>query len=134
MKREVFQMRLSIVFIIIIAGLLLPVTVRADESEPVFAAVWSQKEGNNLGGGLYIDQSWDSLVQHWKELGSNQYLADVEAYRHNGQLRFAGMWRVGSGNGALYLMGWEDFEKKWNELKEKQELLDIEIFHTENGW
>lgn len=125
-------MKLSLAIIILIVVVLSSMTVVA-QSDPIFAGVWSQKEGNGVGG-MFIDQSWDDLVSHWKAMGSNQYLADVEVYRRDGQLRYAGMWRVGSGNGALYLMGWEDFGKKWDELKESQELLDVEIFHTDTGW
>ncbi len=126
-------MRLSFVIVLVIAAWF-PIVAQAQGPEPVFAAVWSQKEGNSLGGGLYIDQTWEGLISHWKELGANQYLADVEVYRHKGQLRFAGVWRVGSGNGALFAMPWEDFGKKWNELKDRQELIDIEIFNTDGGW
>jgi len=118
---------------ILIAGLLLSTAVVAAEPEPVFAGVWSQKEGDGAGG-MFVGQDWDNLVSRWKELGTNQYLADVEAYRHNGQWRYTGLWRRGPGNGALYLLGWSDFEKKWKELKETQDLLDVEIFHTDNGW
>ena len=127
-------MKLSIAIIILIAGMGTPIAVRAAGAEPIFAAVWSEKEGNTLGGGLFIDQTWESLVARWKQLGSNQYLADVEAYRHKGQLRYAAAWRVGPGNGALFLLGWDDFARKWNELKEVQELIDIEIFPTDSGW
>ena len=63
------------------------------QSDPIFAGVWSQKEGGGIGG-LFIDQSWDELVSKWKQLGSNQYLADVEVYRHNGKFRYAAVWRV----------------------------------------
>lgn len=118
---------------ILIAGLLLSITVCAAESEPIFAGVWSQKEAHGVGG-MFIGQNWDHLVSRWKELGANQYLADVEVYRHNGQWRYTGLWRIGPGNGALYLLGWDEFEKKWKELKETQDLLDVEIFHTDSGW
>src|ERR1044071_1708223 len=125
-------MRKSRAIIIIIAGLLVSITARAAE-EPIFAGIWSQKEATGVGG-MFIGQSWDSLVSRWKELGSNQYLADVEVYRHNKQWRFTGLWRRGPGNGALYLLEWGEFEKKWNELKETQDLIDVEIFNTDSGW
>ena len=127
-------MKLSLAILLLIASLLLPIAARAADADPIFAAVWSEKEGKSLGGGLFIDQTWENLVANWKKLGSNQYLADVEVYRDNGQLRFAGMWRVGPGNGALFLTDWDDFSKKWNELKEDQELIDIEIFPADGGW
>ena len=123
-------MRLSKPIAILITVMLLSITVRAYGSDPVFAGVWSEKDPGT--GGMFVDQTWDQLVSHWKELGTNQYLADVEVYRHNGQIRYAAVWRVGPGNGALYSMGWEDFVKKWKELGGKQDLIDIEVINT-NG-
>lgn len=96
-------MKISLAIIVTLIALWAPIAVHADGADPVFAAVWSQKEGNSLGGGLFIDQSWESLVSHWKELGANQYLADVEVYRQDGRWRYAGLWRVGQGNGALFI-------------------------------
>src|SRR5688572_13920399 len=107
-------MRVSRVITILIVGLLVSITAHAAGSDPIFAGVWSEKE--SVAGGMFIDQSWEQLVSNWKALGSNQYLADVEAYRHKGQLRYASAWRVGPGNGALFASGWEDFAKKWKEL------------------
>ena len=127
-------MKVSLTIIILLIALAAPMATHADGADPVFAAAWSEKEGSSLGGGLFINQSWESLVSHWKELGTNQYLADVEVYRQDGQWRYAGLWRVGPGNGALFILGWEEFAKKWNELKATQELIDIEIFHTDAGW
>ncbi len=123
-------MRLSKPIAILIAVMLLSIPVCAAGSDPIFAGVWSEKE--SVAGGLFIDQTWEQLVSNWKALGSNQYLADVEAYRHKGQLRFASSWRVGPGNGALFAMGWEDFAKKWKELGAAQDLIDIEVINT-NG-
>ena len=110
-------MRVSRAITILIAGLLVSITAQAADTEPIFAGVWSHKEAGGTGA-LFFDLTWDNLVLRWKELGSNQYLANVEVYRHNGQWRYAGVWRVGPGNGALYLSEWVDFQKKWNELKD----------------
>ena len=126
-------MRISRAITILIAGLLLSITARAADADPVFAGVWAEKEATGVGG-MFIGQDWDNLVSRWKELGSNQYLADVEVYSQNGQWRFTGLWRIGQGNGALYLLEWADFQKKWNELKETQDLIDVEIFHANSGW
>ncbi len=126
-------MNISRVVIILIAALLVSITAiaaHAAGTDPIFAGVWSEKEPG--AGGMFINQSWDNLVSRWKELGSNQYLADVEAYRHDGQWRYAGLWRVGPGNGALFALGWEDFVRKWKELGGKQDLIDIEVINT-NG-
>ena len=123
-------MNISRVVIILIAALLVSITAQAAGTDPIFGGVWSEKEPG--AGGMFINQSWDNLVSRWKELGSNQYLADVEAYRHDGQWRYAGLWRVGPGNGALFALGWEDFVSKWKELGGKQDLVDTEVINT-NG-
>ncbi len=126
-------MKISRTIIILIIGLLVSITANAAESEPVFAGVWSQKDANGVGG-MFVGQDWEHLVSRWKELSANQYLADVEVYREKGEWRYAGLWRVGPGNGALYLLGWDSFVKKWNELKETQDLIDFEMFDTNSGW
>jgi hypothetical protein len=115
-------------------GLLLTLScvAQASDGEPQFAGVWSAKEPGGTGA-FFIDQTWEGLVSHWKELGADQYLADVEAYRENGQWRFAGLWRIGPGNGALYLLDWNRFVDKWTQLKESQDLIDIEIFRADNA-
>ena len=123
-------MKISRTIIMVIAMLLSSMTAVA-QSDPIFAGVWSQKEGGGVGG-MFTDLSWDELVSNWKQLGSNQYLADVEVYRRNGKFRYAAVWRVGEGNGALFLMEWEDFVKQRKELSETQELIDIEVINT-NG-
>src|SRR6185503_20724975 len=125
-------MRVSRAITALIAGLLVSITARAAETDPIFAGVWSHKEPGGTGA-LFFDLTWDNLVSRWKELGSNQYLADVEVYRHNGQLRYAGVWRIGPGNGALFVLDWADFGKKWSELKETQDLIDLEIFEAGGG-
>jgi hypothetical protein len=119
--------------IILVVGLLLPFESRAVDGNPVFAGVWAQKEPGGVGG-LFVGQPWEGLVAHWREMGSNQYLADVEVYRENSEWRFAGLWRVGPGNGALYLLPWDEFQKKWEELKRTQDLIDLEVFHDGGGW
>ena len=101
--------------------------------EPVFAGLWSKKEPGGLGG-LFYDQTWDQLVSNWKALGRrNQYLADVEAYRVAGRWRFASVWRMGPGNGALLLAPWDDFIKVWTDLGKTQELIDLEVLDTGAG-
>jgi hypothetical protein len=78
----------------VLAALLLPVSMRAQQ-EPAFAGVWSSKEPGGTGG-LFHGMSWDALVSRWKELGGNQYLADVEVYEVDGERRYAAVWRVGA--------------------------------------
>lgn len=112
----------------LLLALLLPAAAwPAIEGDPVYAGIWSQKDPGGTGA-LYLDISWDTLVSRWKDLGGqNQYLTDVEVYRRSGERRFAAVWRVGPGNGALLLAPWGDFLKTWAELKETQELIDLEI-------
>lgn len=98
--------------------------------EPVFAGVWADKDPGGVGG-LFYDMSWEGLASRWKELGAkNQYLADVEVYEIDGKLRYAAVWRMGPGNGALYMAPWNDFLKVWNEAMATQELIDLEVVGT----
>ena len=108
-------------------ALLWPGEARSVEGEPVFAGIWSEKDPAGTGGFFY-DLTWEKLVARWKELGAQgQYLADVEAYRRDGQWQFAAVWRRGPGNGALLLAAWKDFVKAWQELKASQDLIDLEV-------
>ena len=98
---------------------------------PAFAGLWSAKDPGGTGG-LFYDLSWDDLVSRWKELGSkNQYLADVEVYEVNGQVRYAAVWRVGDGNGALWASPWTEFAKRWTEWKATQDLIDLEVYEAD---
>lgn len=102
--------------------------IASARQEPAFAGFWSDKEPGGTGG-LFYDLSWDGLVARWKELGAgNQYLADVEVYEVNGQPRYAAVWRVGRGNGALWASPWAEFAKRWTEWKSTQDLIDLEVY------
>ena len=110
-------------------AVLVSTTVRTQQP-PIFAGIWSVKDAGGVGGLLY-DLTWDGLVSRWKELGAgNQYLADVEAYEVTGQWRYAALWRIGPGNGALYAKSWPEFEKVWNDVKGSQDLIDLEVIET----
>ena len=99
--------------------------------QPAFAGFWSDKEPGGTGG-LFYDLTWDALVSRWKELGArNQYLADVEVYEVNGQPRYAAVWRVGRGNGALWASPWAEFAKRWTEWKATQDLIDLEVYESD---
>jgi hypothetical protein len=101
--------------------------------EPSFSAVWGEKEPGGTGG-FFVDMSWEGLVSTWKKLGDTQYLADVETYVRNGERKYAAVWRVGKGNGALWSSPWGDFEKQYLELKKTQDLIDIEIYKSGDTW
>lgn len=102
-------------------------------SEPYFAGIWSKKEPGGVGG-IFYDLSWDGLFARKNELSQKgQYLSSVEVYRKGGQWRYAGLWRIGSGNGALYLQPWNDFVNTWKRLKKTQDLIDIEILPSNSG-
>ena len=73
-------------------------------------------------------------MERWKELGENQYLADVESYVVNGQRRYLAVWRVGKGNGALFASTWGEFTKKFAEWKETQDLIDVEAYKSGDTW
>jgi hypothetical protein len=101
--------------------------------EPTFTALFVPKEGSGTGG-LYVDLSWESLVERWKALGDNQYLADVETYVVNGQRRYLAVWRIGKGNGALWVSPWSEFTKKFAEWKNTQDLIDVEAYKSGDTW
>lgn len=102
-------------------------------AEPKYAALFIPKESAGVGG-FFHGLSWDELVDKWKTVGGQQYLADVESYVIRGKRKFLGLWRIGTGNGALYLSDWQDFSKTWNELKAGQDLIDIETYLATDGW
>ncbi len=102
----------------------------AGNAKPLYSAVWTKKEGSGTGG-LFLDLTWDKLVERWKELGTGgQYLSSVSTYVLGGTRRYTGVWRIGRGNGALYQASWPDFAAKFSELKKTQDLIDIEVFKT----
>jgi hypothetical protein len=97
---------------------------------PAFAGFWSDKEPGGTGG-LFYGLSWDGLVSRWKELGAkNQYLADVEVYEEKGETRYAAVWRIGRGNGALWASPWTEFARKFTEWKSTQDLIDLEVYES----
>jgi hypothetical protein len=97
---------------------------------PAFAGFWSDKDPGGTGG-LFYGMSWDDLVSRWKELGArNQYLADVEVYPVKGETRYAAVWRIGRGNGALWASPWTEFARKWTEWKSTQDLIDLEVYES----
>jgi Lysine-specific metallo-endopeptidase len=101
-------------------------------AEPTYTAVFIPKESPGTGA-LFAGMSWDQLVANWKTLGAQQYLAEVETYVVAGKRQFLGVWRMGPGNGALYLHDWTNFAKTFAELKGTQDLIDVEAFETEAG-
>ena len=102
--------------------------------EPRFLGVWRRKQEPHDFGAFWVDLTWEQLLARHKELGSTQYLADVETYMRGGQRRYAGVWRAGSGNGAFYVMeDWEKFAAKKRELNDTQQMLDFEMYQSELG-
>lgn len=99
---------------------------------PSYNGLWIPKESPGTGG-FFHSMTWDELVDKWKALDGQQYLADVESYVVEGKRKFLALWRIGTGNGALYLNDWHNFSKTWGELKDRQELIDIETYPTTDG-
>lgn len=99
---------------------------------PKWTALFVPKQSAGTGA-LFLDMSWDGLVAQWKELGDQQYLADVESYVLGGKRKFVGLWRIGEGNGALYSHDWKNFSQTWAELRKTQDLIDIETFEHPQG-
>lgn len=101
--------------------------------ERTFSAVFVPKEGSGTGG-FFLDLTWEGLAEQWKKLGEDQYLADVETYVKDGQRRYAAVWRVGKGNGALWAGPWSEFAKNWTEWKKVQDLIDVEVYKSGGTW
>ncbi len=97
-------------------------------AKPVFSGSWAAKAPGRTGA-LYYDMSWNGLVARWNELSKKgQYLADVETYVRDGQRRYAGLWRMGLGNGDLYAATWQPFASHWARTKGSQDLIDVEVY------
>lgn len=126
-------MRIATTLILMALTMIVANVAHSNPTKPHFVGFWSKKDPGGIGG-MYYDQSWGGLVARWNELGqNNQYLADVEMYRDGNSWRYAGLWRVGPRNGALYLQSEAEFVKTWKLLKKTQNLIDLEIVQTENG-
>lgn len=100
-----------------------------------YLGVWRKKQPSQQGtGAFYVGLTWDELLAKRKELGGAQYLADVEPYLSDDKWLFAGVWRIGKGNGALYLMkDWPEFVELKQGLNKTQEMLDFEMFQSSSG-
>ncbi len=99
---------------------------------PSYSALFAPKDPEGVGG-LFVDMTWKDLVQKWKALGKQQYLADVESYVIGGKRRYLAVWRVGPGSGALYAHEWAHFSKTYNDLRPTQDLIDIETWGSGSG-
>lgn len=100
-----------------------------------FLGVWQRKpRADDSAGALFVDLSWHELQARHKATGKGQYLADVVTYLKGGQRVFAGVWRVGGDNGALYLQTrWIDFVARQRELDGTQKLIDFNPYQTPEG-
>jgi hypothetical protein len=114
---------------------LIDLEIVSGQNGPVFLGVWRKKAQSAKGtGALFVGLSWDQLVAKRAELGGSQYLADVETYLSDGERRFAGVWRIGKGNGALYWKSdWSEFAELKRRLNKDQQMLDFEMFQSPNG-
>ncbi|HEU4389746.1 MAG TPA: M35 family metallo-endopeptidase, partial [Blastocatellia bacterium] len=79
----------------------------------MFLGVYRAKQTDSGDGGLFIDQSWDSLINKWNDFSPVAWLADVETYVKDGQRKFAAVWRPGPGNADLF------WTKDGNAFKQK---------------
>lgn len=100
-----------------------------------YLGVWRKKQPGAKGdGGLLNSLTWDGLVSRWKEFGKNAYLCDVETYVKDGKRFYVGVWRAGSGNGALLQTGsWDDFAKYKQSQNKTQDLIDFERYLSDDG-
>ena len=100
-------------------------------AKPTFSALWVSKSDPNSGtGAFFVDQSWESFINRWRDLGTaGQYLNSVRTYVKDGKRFYAGVWRVGRRNGALYRdMSWPGLVNRYRELRDTQNLINIEIY------
>ncbi|WP_088282616.1 M35 family metallo-endopeptidase [Ideonella sp. A 288] len=99
---------------------------------PTYSGLFTAKEAGGTGA-FFAGMDWDGLVGQWQALRGQQYLADVETYVVGGQRRFIGLWRIGTGQGALLSTGWAPFSKTFEDLAPRQDLIDVETFDTPQG-
>jgi hypothetical protein len=95
--------------------------------EPTFTGIFAEKEGAGTGG-MFRDLTWSQLVAKQQELAPGQYLADVETYLRHGERRYTGLWRIGSGAGALHAMSRNAFAADFNARKNTEDLIDVEVY------
>ena len=118
---------------------LIDLEVIETSGEPQFLGVWRRKQAPRRSrrhgpDAFWVDLTWEQLLAKHKELGETQYLADVETYMRGDQRRYAGVWRVGSGNGAFFVMyDWAKFAAKKQELNDTQQMLDFEMYQSTLG-
>jgi hypothetical protein len=99
-----------------------------------FTGVYADKEGSGTGA-LYRDMTWTQLNAKKAELASGgQYLADVETYVRGKQRLYAGLWRIGAGDGLLTQAEAEGFKSTQRTLEREQDLIDAEIFRVDGTW
>jgi len=101
-------------------------------AEPTFTVSFIPKESAGTGA-FFTDMSWEQLVANRKSLGNKQHLARVESYVIAGKRRYLGIWRIGGGNGALFLNNWRGFAQTFQDLKQTQDLIDVATFETNEG-
>lgn len=114
---------------------LIDLEVIHDGQDWKFLGVWRLKPKPTPGfGALFVGLSWDELLAKRAKLAKSQYLADVETYVKNGKRLFAGVWRLGGGNGALYWQNkWKAFAALNHKLRARQRMVDFELFQTGDG-
>ncbi len=99
---------------------------------PTYVGVFADKESSGTGA-FFRDMTFSQLVAKQKELEKTQYLADVETYLRGGERRYSGLWRIGSGSGALTAKARNTFLEQFTALKQTQELLDLEVYRDDAG-
>jgi hypothetical protein len=101
--------------------------------EPTFTGIFADKESAGTGA-MFGDLTWSELAAKAKELAPGQYLADVETYLRHGERRYTGLWRLGSGAGALQSLHRDAFIADWTARKKTEDLIDVEIYRDGGQW
>ena len=114
---------------------LIDLEVIRDGADWKFLGVWRRKPKPAPGSGaMFVGLSWDALVAKRAALANKQYLADVETFVRDGKRMFAGVWRLGKGNGALYWKkDWPSFAAVKHQLNAKQRMIDFDMFQDNAG-
>ena len=94
---------------------------------PTFSGVFADKETGGSGA-LYREMTWSGLQARIAELGPGQYLADVETYLRDGERRYSGLWRIGTGGGTVHAMPLSQFHADHATRRNTEDLIDVEVY------
>lgn len=99
-----------------------------------FTGAYADKEAGGTGA-LFRDMTWAQLnARKAEQAAGGQYLADVETYVRGGQRLYAGLWRIGTGDGVLTQADEAPFKANALATNREQDLIDVEIYRESGKW